>query len=203
MSKQVLFKLKSKKISSVKRRVIYEWTKLRYGFFTGIHCQYLGNIQIHKSSAIGDFSTLTTSANGSIIISSSCSLGKSSWIAAGDGDILIGKNVLTGPNTVIVGQNHCLKDYTGQAPWERDGSGHVVYIGNNVHIGANAIILPGAHIADGSVIGANAIISKKYIKPSLIVGKDKLIKETPSQKIKGIETSKGIPYLHLSKRFSL
>lgn len=44
-----------------------------------------------------------------------------------------------------------------------------VEIGNDVWIGANAVIMPGVHIGDGAIVGAGAIVTKD-IPPYAIVG---------------------------------
>lgn len=44
-----------------------------------------------------------------------------------------------------------------------------VVIGNDVWIGANAVIMPGIVIGDGAVIGANAVVTKN-VPPYAIVG---------------------------------
>ncbi len=44
-----------------------------------------------------------------------------------------------------------------------------VVIGNDVWIGANAIILPGVNIGDGAVIGAGTVVTKD-VPPYAIVG---------------------------------
>lgn len=45
----------------------------------------------------------------------------------------------------------------------------LVIIGNDVWIGANAVILPGVHIGDGAVIAAGAVVTKD-VEPYAIVG---------------------------------
>jgi acetyltransferase-like isoleucine patch superfamily enzyme len=44
-----------------------------------------------------------------------------------------------------------------------------VFIGNDVWIGANCLIIDGVKIGDGAVIGANSVITKD-VEPYLIVG---------------------------------
>ncbi len=48
------------------------------------------------------------------------------------------------------------------------GEGKII-IGNDVWIGANAVVLPNVRIADGSIIGAGAVVTKD-VKPYQIVG---------------------------------
>jgi len=45
-----------------------------------------------------------------------------------------------------------------------------VKIGNRVHIGANAVILPGVTIGDDIVIGAGAVVSKDLPSGCIYVG---------------------------------
>lgn len=45
-----------------------------------------------------------------------------------------------------------------------------IYIGNNVHIGAGAIILAGVTIGDNVVIGAGSIVTKDVESNSVVVG---------------------------------
>ena len=51
-------------------------------------------------------------------------------------------------------------------------------IGDNVWIGDKVTILPGVHIGDGAVIGANAVVVKD-VRPYTVVGGNpaKIIKE--------------------------
>lgn len=44
-----------------------------------------------------------------------------------------------------------------------------VYIGNDVWIGDRALILPGVHVGDGSIITAGAVVTKD-VPPYSIVG---------------------------------
>lgn len=198
------FTFKGTKIRSLKRFLSIIWRKFLFGFIRGKNCQILGNIKISRNSAVGDYTTITTSVNGRIVISRNVSIGKFSWIAAGDGNIFIGENLLSGPRITIVAQNHCVMPYEGQPPWERDGMPSEVYIGRDVHIGANAVILPGSYIGDGSIVAANAIVSKKYEPGSLITSKDNLVHRNIGQSYKKNNSSKELrfPLIHLSNKFN-
>ncbi len=86
----------------------------------------------------------------------------------------IGKNTIVGngrlfnPERTIIGDN-CFFGYDAIL------SGHVyegrrlylktVRLGNNVTVGANAVVLPGADIGDNVIVGANTVVPKDTIIP--------------------------------------
>lgn len=43
-------------------------------------------------------------------------------------------------------------------------------IGNDVWIGQNAVILPGVHIADGAIIGANSVVGSNVEPYTIVIG---------------------------------
>ena len=96
--------------------------------------------------------------------------------------LIIGKfcQIAAGVEFVMNGANHqmnavstfpffTLEGWNASAPQKSDMSlkGDTV-IGNDVWIGQNATIMPGVHIGDGAIIGANSLVSKD-IEPYTIV----------------------------------
>ena len=43
-------------------------------------------------------------------------------------------------------------------------------IGNDVWIGQNAVILPGVHVGDGAIIGANSVVTKDVPQSVTVAG---------------------------------
>ena len=43
-------------------------------------------------------------------------------------------------------------------------------VGNDVWIGQNAVILPGVHIGDGAIIGANSVVGSDVAPYTIVVG---------------------------------
>ena len=84
-----------------------------------------------------------------------------------DGHIYVGDRVLFGPNVVVATANHPLdaRLRRQEMQYNRD-----VYIGENVWIGAGAVILPGVHIGKNSVIGAGSIVTRDVPESVLAVG---------------------------------
>ena len=92
------------------------------------------------------------------------------------GGITIGDGVLIGHNVVLATLNHDMdpqkRSTLHPAP---------IIIGNNVWIGANATIIPGVTIGEGSIIAAGAVVTKD-VPANVIVG------GVPAKIIKIIET---------------
>ena len=84
-----------------------------------------------------------------------------------DCDIYVGDSVMFGPNVTVAVAGH---------PIDPDLRRKVaqfnipVRIGNNVWIGAGAVILPGVTIGDNSVIGAGSIVTKDIPANVVAVG---------------------------------
>lgn len=94
-----------------------------------------------------------------------------------DGKIVIGKNVLFGPNVTIATVGHPInpnmREYMYTDP---------VVIEDNCWIGANVTICPGVHIGKNSVIGAGSVVIHDIKENSVAVGNPcKVIREIGEQ----------------------
>ena len=91
-------------------------------------------------------------------------------------NVTIGDNVLIASKVFISDTSH--GSYGGAVhtppdtnPSERELACNPVFIGDNVWIGENVVILPGSKVGNGCIIGANSVISgKEYKDNSIIVG---------------------------------
>lgn len=105
--------------------------------------------------------------SGKMTLGNNSHLGALCFVNVCYGNLNIGDDVAIGPGTkLIVYSNH----------YERGGKvtdGRItkdVRIGNNVFIGANCVILPGANIADNVVVGANSVIRGELEGNSIYAG---------------------------------
>ena len=106
-------------------------------------------------------------------ISSKLSIGDNSGIGVDcqcGGDITIGKDVMMGPECVIITRNHDfsrtdismrLQGYKPEEP---------VTIGNDVWIGRRVMIMPGVHIGNGCIIAAGAVVTKDIPDYAIVGG---------------------------------
>jgi len=114
------------------------------------------SINAHKSGLIkmGD----RVSINRNVLLS-----------AADDGNIDIGRDVLIGPNVVMRASNH--QYLQKNIPVNQQGhTGGKIIIGDDVWIGANAVILPDVIIEKGAVIGAGSVVNMDIPAYSLAAG---------------------------------
>ena len=73
-----------------------------------------------------------------------------------DTDVYVGDSVMFGPNVTVATAGHPVDPELRRKVAQFNIP---VHIGNNVWIGAGAVLLPGVHIGDNSVIGAGSIVT--------------------------------------------
>lgn len=101
-----------------------------------------------------------------VIIGDNSGIGAKSFI---QGPCLIGKNVMMGPETVILTRNHKFEDVHIPMIEQGFSKSKKVIIEDDVWIGIRTIILPGVTVGKGSIIAAGAVVTKD-VEPFSIVG---------------------------------
>lgn len=142
----------------------------------GRNCTIIGPefISISKCCNIGDNSFLTAykmSQEPELSIGNNCSFGVSNHITCCNA-ISIEEGVLTGQNVTITDNSHGgteIKDLLMRPSLRNVISKGPVIIKKNVWIGDKATILPGVTIGEGSVIAANAVVTKD-VPPYSVMG---------------------------------
>lgn len=84
-----------------------------------------------------------------------------------DTDIFVGNNVMFGPNVTIATAGHPIDPELRRQGLQFNIP---VRIGNNVWIGAGAIVLPGITIGDDTVIGAGSVVTRDLPAGVVAVG---------------------------------
>lgn len=114
-------------------------------------------------------------------IGDNCEMGDMTHIVAHN-CVEIGNDVLIASKCFISDVNH--GKYSGDnqdspetAPNSRVLIAGETVIGNRVWIGENAVILAGAEIGDGCIIGANSVVSKIIPSRTMVVGNNRIIKK--------------------------
>jgi maltose O-acetyltransferase len=81
--------------------------------------------------------------------------------------ITIGDDVQIGPNVQLLTPTHPLDPGLRRAKWE---SARPITIGDNVWLGGGAIVLAGVSIAENTVVGAGAVVTKDLPPDVVAVG---------------------------------
>lgn len=130
-----------------------------------------GKIILNGSLCMKHGSRLGVNNGGKIIIGDNCFFNNNS-ICCSLGKIEIGCGVSIGPNVSIYDHDHDFNENGKITDKYKIGE---ISIGNNVWIGAGAIILRNSKIGDNCVIGAGAIIKGEIPQNSLVVGDRNII----------------------------
>ena len=129
--------------------------------------QLSGRIRIGKGTVVKPFAVIQT-GGGRIEIGTNCSINNFDQIATNAGDVILGDYVRIGPGASILGGRRQFKrkdELIVKQGYTNDG----VTIGNDVLIGANAIIME-CNIGDGAVIGAASVVTHDVPPYSVVVG---------------------------------
>jgi len=89
--------------------------------------------------------------------------------------ITIGNNATIANNVVMIDSDyHTIKYEDGK----KNIKSAPIFIGNNVWIGRESIILKGVNIGDGAVIAAHSVVTKNVLAKTIVAGNPaKVIKE--------------------------
>jgi acetyltransferase-like isoleucine patch superfamily enzyme len=86
----------------------------------------------------------------------------------GSGGVLIGQRTVLGPNVVIVSSGHRIDP---EVPVQSSGKNYgAVSIGEDVWIGANAVVLSGITVGNRAVIGAGSVVTQDVPARSVVAG---------------------------------
>lgn len=168
----------SRKVSTLKNRLLLKQCGNNVVFFQGVRMKGGHNIVVGNDVIIRKNSTIAAQTqyfgqklSSAIIIEDGVDLGEDTFITASN-RIVIGRNSLFGRMVTVTDNSHgtTTMDDLSKAPHMRNvvSKGEVV-IGENVWIGDKATILPGVHIGEGAVVGANAVVTKD-VPPFCVVG---------------------------------
>lgn len=136
----------------------------------------INDIYIGKGVRINDFTIIfcvsinKENPNSRLVIGDNTYIGEFQNIRASGGVIEIGKNCSISQHITMIASNHNIRKGTdiNKQGWDETKTG--IYIGDDVWIGANSVILPGVRIGSGAVIGAGSIVTKDIPENAIVVG---------------------------------
>ena len=133
----------------------------------------------YRKFSLGDYSVVESfscinNAVGDVIIGDHTRVGLHNTVI---GPVTIGNHVNLAQGITVTALNHNFAEKDLRID-EQGISTNPVTIGNDIWIGANAVILPGVTIGDRSVVAAGAVVTKDVPPHTLVAGVPaKIIKE--------------------------
>lgn len=86
------------------------------------------------------------------------------------GNIIIGQNVMIAPHVMLAGGFHKSDRIDVPMLFQGDGTKGKIKIGDDVWIGANAVVLDGVEIGNGCIIGAGSVVTKNVKDYDVVAG---------------------------------
>lgn len=149
---------------------IYVFLRYRCIVSTKARIQLTGRITFGKGTVVKPFAIIQTSAGKGIIsIGRNCAISSFNHISTGEGDILIGDNVRTGSSAVLMGIRRNVRNRDALIV-DQGFSHRGLKIGNDVLIGANAVVIDGCDIGEGAVVGAGSVVAKPVAPYTIVAG---------------------------------
>ncbi|MDP3518332.1 MAG: acyltransferase [Pseudohongiella sp.] len=155
---------------------LWAWTRLKIVIpELSEDCVVLGSIEIHGSRRIKTGRGLylyrdlyfETVGHGEIEIGDRVVMSRGVHLVAFAG-IRIGAGTMIGEYASIRDANHQYRNTSDLRDAPHDA--RPVSIGSNVWIGRGAIVLPGVHVGDRAVIGANAVVTRDVAPGAVVAG---------------------------------
>lgn len=86
------------------------------------------------------------------------------------GKVSIGNYVMIGPDVMLLARSHRFDRTDIPMSVQGDEEIQEIVIGNDVWIGARALMLPGVKIGEGAIVGAGAIVTKDVPPYAVVAG---------------------------------
>ena len=150
-------------------------SSLIYFFRFRVKISPSSRVQVSRRIRFGRNTVVKTDAiiqtsGGSVTFGHDCAIGSFSHIAAGQtGDIRCGNYVRTGPSVKVIAATRNYRDKS-RLIIEQGCADRGIVIGNDVLIGAGAILVDGCEIGDGAVIGVGSVVTGKVAPYAIVFG---------------------------------
>jgi maltose O-acetyltransferase len=141
----------------------------RFDIGAGVAIHGMRNLSLGDGTAIEDDCTLCCH-NAPLTLGRSCYLNRNVRLgSAGTASLTLGDNVMVGPNVVMDTSRH--RDGRTDIPMKDQGMEYrPISIGDDVWIGANAVVICGVSIGRGCIVGAGAVVTRDLPPYSVAVG---------------------------------
>lgn len=126
-------------------------------------------IRIGEATSIMSGSYLYADDSSKLIIGSHCSFNHNVFLGAAGGEVVIGNDVLIGPNVVLRAADHVFASAEVPIRCQGHRPGRIA-IGDDVWLAANVVVTSGVTIGNGCVVGAGSIVTYDLPPMTVCVG---------------------------------
>ena len=135
------------------------WKKVRYIICRNLFNSCGKNVNVESNAFFHSGKDISIGDNSGIGINAKL-----------EGTVEIGKNVMMGPDVIVLTRNHEFVRTDIPMLLQGHKESKPVKIGDDVWIGTRVIILPGVKIGNGVIIGAGAVLTKDVPDWAIAVG---------------------------------
>ena len=145
-------------------RLVYLW-RFRAFVSPRAEVELAPDVEWGRGCVVSSFTKIKI--NGPFQLGRRVHIASGCFIEVSPGGLRVGDDVLVGPNCSILTSKYVYTEV--DVPLHLQGhTSEGVVLGRNVWIGANAVILDGAHLGDNTIVAAGAVVSG-HIPPNSIV----------------------------------
>ncbi len=125
----------------------------------GVHIEGLGNLSLGEGASVSTGCAIYC-PNAPVRLGRRCYLNRNVRLGSiGDAPLTLGDNVMVGPNVVMDTSRH--NSARTDLPMQDQGlSFAAISVGDDVWIGANAVVTCGVSIGRGAIVGAGAVVTR-------------------------------------------
>jgi len=131
--------------------------------------QFSKNITFGKGSVVKAF-VVVQSSGGDVRFGRECALSSFDHFSTGEGDVIVGDYVRFGPNCTVVAGTKEVRDRHKRIIDQSELRPNGISIGDDVLVGAGAVILPASKIGRGAVIGAGSVVQGDVPEYAIMAG---------------------------------
>jgi acetyltransferase-like isoleucine patch superfamily enzyme len=147
----------------------YHWLRSRVLISRAARVQWGREIEFGRGTVVKAFAVIQSSG-GRVRFGRQCAISSFVHISTGAADVVAGDFVRIAPSCTLVGGTKEVHARGVLIKDQPEAEARGLWIGDDVLIGAGAVILPGTRIERGAVIGAGSVVSGHVPEYAIVAG---------------------------------
>jgi acetyltransferase-like isoleucine patch superfamily enzyme len=164
------------RVTSLRRHLVpgfivtlHHWWRSRALVSLSAWVQFGPEVSLGRGTVVKAFAVVQ-SGGGRVSFGRDCAISSFVHISTGSGDFIAGDYVRIAPNCTLVGVTKEVRARGVLIKDQPESHKSGVVIGDDVLIGAGAVVLPGSRIGRGAVVGAGSVVSGTVPEYAIVAG---------------------------------